>query len=155
MLKAIIEAHEGNEMKIFKMFDKYDVSLQDRQDALTLMTILRDADALDRARLSSKSHMDLNPKFLRTASAKGLIDFSFGLETLTRKVPNFSTILSYDRERENQKEPSDFAKKRQEFSMELQNGLENLGNVRSNVPNSHGRDINEINRPVRKDGDAR
>lgn len=152
MLKAIIEAHEGNEMKTFKMLDKYDVSFNDRQDALTLMTILRDADALDRARLSSKNNMDLNPKFLRMASAKGLIDFSFGLETLTRKVPNFSTILSYDREGEKQKESLGFARKRREFSMELQNGLEN---VRINISNSHDRDVNKMNNLHEKDMNAR
>ncbi len=96
ILKAVINAHEGNEEKAIKMLNKYGVEPQDIDSTLMLTSILRDADALDRARLSSKASMNLKPRFLKTKAAKGLIDFSFQFEALTQNVKNFSSILSYD-----------------------------------------------------------
>jgi uncharacterized protein len=47
----------------------------------TELKILKDADALDRVRLN-----DLNPKYLRTEAAKGLIDIARQLYTLSQPI---------------------------------------------------------------------
>lgn len=96
ILKAVIENHEGSDKKLSSTMEKYNISDEHKNMCTILSTILKDADALDRARLSNKHHMNLNPKHLRLPASKSLINFSFQLETLSKKVPNFRSILSYD-----------------------------------------------------------
>ena len=97
VLKAVIESHEGSDKKLASIMNKHNISDEHKEICTILSTILKDADALDRARLSNKYHMALNQKYLRLPASKGLINFAFELETLTKKVPNFRSILSYDR----------------------------------------------------------
>ncbi len=95
ILKAVIEAHEGSDKSSLTKVDKYSVGEEDKEKANLLITIIKDADALDRARLSSKSKAGVNPKYLRTDAAKGLVDFSLEFETLYEKTNNFGDIINY------------------------------------------------------------
>lgn len=112
VLQAVIAAHKGSQKKTEKILVKYKIKQQDIPMTNHLIQILKEADTLDRARLSSKGNMDFNPKYLRTKTAKSLINFAFELETLTRKVKDFNSILTYDRkeelEKQNQKKPNQF-----------------------------------------------
>ncbi len=125
ILKTLIDAHEGTEKKATKMPQKYGVKEEDLEKTMKMVSIIRDADALDRARLSSKDSMDLNPKYLRTKSSKELIDFSFQFEALTRKVKDFSSILSYDPNKELQSENT-LEEERNEFIKDLQKGVPDM-----------------------------
>ena len=97
MLEALVEAHEGTDEEALKIPEKYEVSKENVEINKTLIKILRDADALDRARVSTINHMGLRTEFLRTKSAKSLIEFSFELEALTREEKDFQEILNYDK----------------------------------------------------------
>ena len=71
-----------------------------------LMRILKDADALDRVRLDYNTGIlitDLNPKYLRTNTAKRLLNASYQLEGLTNKV-SFDKILAYKTEEQTEGE---------------------------------------------------
>lgn len=118
VLQAVIYAYEGSTKKMKKGMIKYKVSKQDIPMTNNLIQILREANTLDRVRLSSKGKMNWNPKYLKTRTAKSLINFSFELETLTRKVEDFSSILTYNRkeelEKQNQKPTNQFIQKLRE-----------------------------------------
>ena len=97
ILKAVVEAHEGKDEIMDKLCGKYHISEEDKGYTKKLMTILKDADALDRVRIDfNKGIMitDLNPQYLRTDTAKRLLDASYQLEGLTNKV-SFDRILAY------------------------------------------------------------
>lgn len=97
ILKAVVEAHEGKDEIMDKLCGKYHVGEEDKEYTKKLMTILKDADALDRVRLDLNKGIivtDLNPKYLRTDTAKRLLNASYHLEGLTNKV-SFDKILAY------------------------------------------------------------
>lgn len=116
LLKAIVEAHEGSDRKFEKIIRKYEIKEEDKETAKKLFYILRNADALDRARGSTKEKMDLSPKFLQYDSAKSLINFSFQLEALTNKVKDFKTLLNYEPKVEikKQRKPREFVRELKE-----------------------------------------
>ena len=100
ILKAVVEVHEGKDEIMDKLCGKYHISEEDKGYTKRLMTILKDADALDRVRIDfNKGIMitDLNPQYLRTDTAKRLLDASYQLEGLTNKV-SFDRILAYKTE---------------------------------------------------------
>lgn len=102
MLYTIIEAHEGKESDLSKIMKKYDIP-QEKQEIVSFYSfVLKDADALDRARLSNKFYMDLNPKYLKFNQSKRLIDFAFDLDNISRKMPSKELMeLETFTEREN------------------------------------------------------
>ena len=150
ILSAIIDSHEGKKEKSFKMIEKYKIESYDVENTLKLISILRDADALDRARLSKKNKMDLKPEFLQNKSSKGLIDFSFQLESLTGNVNNFSSILNYDKSKLQENEKN-LNKERQDFLKEQQNGaptLEEQSKIIENFNNNNKENKLDINSEI-------
>ena len=100
ILRAVVEAHEGKDEAMDQICKKYHISEENLKYAKKLMTILKDADALDRVRLDYNTGIvitDLNPKYLRTNTAKRLLKASYQLEGLTNKV-SFDKILAYKTE---------------------------------------------------------
>lgn len=82
ILKYIIEAHSLSD--IFSKFVLAKYKINDKKRAVNLHKILKDADALDRIRISRdlSSDSDLNPKYLRTDTAKRMIKLSHQLDQL-------------------------------------------------------------------------
>ena len=73
MLQFIIHAHSVNDIDILKILEKYK-NINKKDIALKLAKILKDADALDRARLNEEDR--LNPKYLRTNTSKTMLKFA-------------------------------------------------------------------------------
>lgn len=73
LLKSIIESHSIPDREMIKIFKKY--KLIDENRYKLLACILKDADGLDRVRLSinNKCFCDLNPKYLRFDESKKLV----------------------------------------------------------------------------------
>ena len=122
ILQAIIEAHGAKDKKVDKICEKYKISETDREYAKNLINIIKDADALDRARLDLNSPFfmitDLNTKYLRTNTAKQLLNASYQLEALTKKT-TFDRILAYKT-----KEQSEMGKtKKEKFVDSLRQGV--------------------------------
>lgn len=67
ILKYIVRNHSVDDKKAFTNIEKS--GIQDTEKAHRLLRILKDADNLDRVRT-----LDLNPKYLRSESAKKMID---------------------------------------------------------------------------------
>ncbi len=106
ILRAVVEAHEGKDEAMDQICKKYHISEENLKYAKKLMTILKDADALDRVRLDYNTGIvitDLNPKYLRTNTAKRLLNASYQLEGLTNKV-SFDKILAYKTEEQTEGE---------------------------------------------------
>lgn len=104
LLYFLVEGHETPDKKTDKLLDKYGIEGEDKRNEYKLyLDVIKDADALDRARLSNKNMMDLNPKFLRLEPSKRLIDFSFDLEKLTTIVKD-NSIMFYEPEIEKDKQ---------------------------------------------------
>lgn len=100
ILRAVVEAHEGKDEAMDKICEKYHISEENKEYTKKLMAILKDADALDRVRLDLNTGImmtDLNPKYLRTDTAKRLLNASYQLEGLTNKI-SFERILAYKTE---------------------------------------------------------
>lgn len=85
-LQFLVAGHEGDIKRQDKLIKKYKIPEDRVEIAKKTLAVLRDSDALDRARLSNKFNMDLNARYLSTDTAKSLIDFSFGLEGLSKRV---------------------------------------------------------------------
>ncbi len=84
VLKSIIEYHSKNDNLIDLILDKYNV--KDRERTKEIMKILKDADGLDRVRLSMRDdYSELDPSYLRTKESKSLIKFSHQLNELYLK----------------------------------------------------------------------
>lgn len=64
LLYFLVEGHEGKDKNNGKLLSKYGVDDNERAKYLTYLNVIKDADALDRARLSTKSKMELNPEYL-------------------------------------------------------------------------------------------
>lgn len=106
ILRAVVEAHEGKDEAMDQICKRYHISEENWEYTKTLMTILKDADALDRVRLDYNTGIvitDLNPKYLRTNTAKRLLNASYQLEGLTNKV-SFDKILAYKTEEQTEGE---------------------------------------------------
>lgn len=99
MVRALVEAHEGKPNKIDKMVKKYKIQDPNNINLLKrLNSIIRDADALDRVRIDINGlfyKVDLNPKFLVNDTSKMLMNASYQLEFLTKRVPNINNILKF------------------------------------------------------------
>lgn len=102
IIKLLILAHEGSDNKIDKLMNKFNISEQDKQMVTNLLFVLKDADALDRSRLTINTPFltmtDLEPKYLRLNTSKRLMEFSYGLENLTHNINNYEDILNYKNE---------------------------------------------------------
>lgn len=90
IVQLLAEGHEGKDGKINKLIKKYDISETDIEMVTNLLNVLKDADALDRSRLTIntpiKTVTDLEPRYLRLDTSKKLMEASYGLEALTQKV---------------------------------------------------------------------
>lgn len=124
MLQAIIQAHEGKDKDMLKICKKYKIQEENIDYTIKLMEILKDADALDRVRLDLNLPIsmktDLNPQYLRTNTSKQLLNASYQLESLTKKV-SFENILAYKTD-EQQSIPTTKSK-RDIFVNELKKGI--------------------------------
>ena len=100
-----------------KICEKYHINEENKEYTKKLMTILKDADALDRVRLDFNKGItitDLNPKSLRTDTAKRLLNVSYQLEELTNKV-SFDKILAYKAETQKEENKMQAYKKSLKF----------------------------------------
>lgn len=107
LLMAIVESHEGKPEKINKLIDKYGITNpEDIRIAIELSTVLRDADALDRVRLDTVTPLNtktnLNPGFLKTNTAKQLVEEAYELENLTQNK-TIHSIFKYGQKTEAEK----------------------------------------------------
>ncbi len=93
LLYFLVEGHEGKDGNNVNLLNKYKISEEERAKYIQYLSVIKDADALDRARTSTKNIMDLNAKYLRLDTSKELIDFSFGLEALSRNVRDNSYMF--------------------------------------------------------------
>ena len=143
ILQAVIEAHNGKDKNMEKICRKYKINSNDIDYTIQLMTILKDADALDRVRLDINKGIvktDLKPKYLRTNTSKQLLNASYQLETLSQKV-SFDRILSY--KTEVQKEGGIIQTKNEKFVEKLKKGI-------VQIPNSINRAKNKTKKITRK-----
>ena len=99
IVTMLIEGCGTKEDKTEKLLKKYQVPEEEQSMVKLLLNVVRDADALDRARLTKKmpfsTKTNLNPEYLRLRSSKGLMDVSYGLEFLSENVKSFRDILNY------------------------------------------------------------
>lgn len=90
IVQLLAEGHEGKDSNIDKLIKKYNIEEIDIEMVKNLLNVLKDADALDRSRLTLntpiKTITDLDPKYLRLNSSKRLMEASYGLEYLTKYV---------------------------------------------------------------------
>ena len=117
ILRAVVEAHEAKDEVMDKICEKYHINEENKEYTKKLMTILKDADALDRVRLDFNKGItitDLNPKSLRTDTAKRLLNVSYQLEELTNKV-SFDKILAYKAETQKEENKMQAYKKSLKF----------------------------------------
>ena len=107
IVQLLAEGHEGNDNNIFKLFEKYEVNGDENKEFVRkLLYIMKDADALDRSRLTisklDSTVTDLNPDYLRLDSSKRLLETSYGLEDLTAQV-SIDDLLNYENQRVGEK----------------------------------------------------
>lgn len=99
LVRALVEGHEGKPDKIYKLINKYNLNTPEYKElAIILNSVLRDADALDRVRIDKKHFgykVNLNPWYLVNDSSKQLLNVSYELENLTKKVKSINSILNY------------------------------------------------------------
>ena len=99
IISMIIEGHEANENKIEKLLKRYCIPEEEQPLTKQLLTVVRDANVLDRAGRTRKTPFstktDLKPECLVLRSSKELLDFSYGLDYLSKSVGNFRDILNY------------------------------------------------------------
>ena len=103
---ALVDSHEGKPDKIDNMIKRYGITNPDDIDlARRLNSVVRDADALDRARgdrTSFKYKVDLKPQYLVNKTSKQLLNVAYQLENLTTVVKDMDEILNYKTERKSQ-----------------------------------------------------
>jgi HD superfamily phosphodiesterase len=91
ILRTMAEIHSIDDTKLDEVCDKYGV--QDRVRAKKLAFLLKDADALDRVRIS---HM-LDIRYFRFASSKTLLPFAFRIygadQTLVHQRDDETTVM--------------------------------------------------------------
>ena len=133
ILQAVIVAQQGKDKNMKKICKKYKIDSQDIDYTTKLMTILKDANALDRVRLDFNKGIvitDLDPKYLRIDTSKQLLNASYQLETLTKKV-EFDRILSYKTDA--QLEGGIIGTQREEFIESLKKGISQVPSIAKNV----------------------
>lgn len=83
IIQAAIEYHSipDSDIRLNEIFDKYNVASADRNMAEKIANALKDADALDRSRYPG----NLDEKYLRTDTAKTLIEASHQLQEIKGK----------------------------------------------------------------------
>lgn len=148
-LQAIVEAHEGKDKDMRKICQKYKINEEKMDYVMQLMTVLKDADALDRVRLDLNlpimMQTDLAPQYLRTNTSKRLLNASYQLETLSAKV-SFDRILAY--KTQEQQEGGTIENKREQFMDYLKKGIpeisKNVQNIRKNLSLYKGRYISKL-----------
>ena len=127
ILMAVIEAHEGKDKIFDKICKKYNIAEQDKEYTKTIMSIIKDADALDRVRLDinygGKMKVNLDANCLRTNTSKQLLNASYQLEQLTKKV-SFDRILAYKTNEQTVQPKGKLESKRDEFVDYLRQGIE-------------------------------
>ena len=106
IVQLLAEGHEGNDDNIFKLFEKYEINEENKEFIRKLLYIIKDADALDRARLTiskiDSTVTDLNPDYLRLDSSRRFLETSYGLEDLTSQV-SVENLLNYGNQRVGEK----------------------------------------------------
>lgn len=127
MLQFLVNAHEGNPNKEKRLLKKYKIPEEKTKIAQVYSAILKDADALDRARLSNQLMMDLDAKYLRMEGSKSLIDFSYGLEALSRKV-DIQKVMHQNVEEQNIIQELEHGKKQNEKEFEFFDEMKELVN---------------------------
>lgn len=136
ILQAVIQAHEGKDKDMIKICEKYKIPQEHMEYTINLMTVLKDADALDRVRIDANlpiyMQTDLNPKYLRTNTSKQLLNASYQLETLSEKVA-FDRIIAY--KTDEQKEGGIIVDKREKFVESLRQGFNEMPQTIKNVRN--------------------
>ena len=134
ILQAVIQAHEGKDKDMMKICEKYKIPEENIDYTMKLMTILKDADALDRVRIDANlpiyMQTDLNPKYLRTNTSKQLLNASYQLETLSEKV-EFDRIIAY--KTDGQKEGGIIENKREKFVENLRQGISEMPQTIKNM----------------------
>lgn len=144
LLYFLAEGHEMPDKRIDRLLDKYGIAGEEKRKEYKLyLDIIKDSDALDRARLSSKGSMDLNPQYLRLEPSKRLIDFSFDLEKLSTVVKD-NSIMFYEPENEQEKTNSFFEelRKHAEEKTKEQENVRNLQTITQNRSRSNVTDPN-------------
>ena len=130
ILKAIVEAQESKDKNMLKICKKYKINEKDFEQTIQLMKVIKDAIALDRVRLDlnipTTMKTNLNPKVLRLNTSKQLLNVSYQLERLTKKV-SFDRILAY--KTDEQKEGGEISTKRDEFVDYLRQGISQTPNM--------------------------
>ena len=136
---ALIEAHEGNKNKIYKMIEKYNIEDPKAiEQLLKLNSILRDADALDRVRLDvkfPKYRVNLKPKYLDNKTSKQLLNASYQLEFLTEQIKDIRTILEY-------KDDTPTITKQKMFKESIKKNVDPTAHLRKNVEGK--RDLEQV-----------
>lgn len=134
ILQAVVQAHEGNDKNMIKICKKYKIREENIPYTMQLMTILKDSDALDRVRLDINfpilMRTDLNPEYLRTNTAKQLLNASYQLETLSRRV-DFDRIIAY--KTNEQKDCGIIESKREQFIDGLRQGITEIPQTMHNL----------------------
>lgn len=81
MIRFLVAGHSVDDMRAEEFFRHlFRISENEKNNVLKMLAILKDADALDRFRLTLHS---LDPRFLRNKSAKRLIRFALDLYLLS------------------------------------------------------------------------
>lgn len=136
ILQAVVEAHEGKDKNMDKICRKYQIGEEDIEYTTQMMKIIKDADALDRVRLDLNIPIamvtDLNPKYLRTNTSKQLLNASYQLEALSKKVP-IEGILAYKTDGKQEFPKSAIEEKRDEFMEYLRQGITQAPKVMQNM----------------------
>lgn len=98
LLKMLVEGHEGKDKDFERLAKKYQIHEDKKEQAKKMLFIIKDADALDRVRIDTNTSFrmktNLDPSFLRTDTSKRLLNVSYELESLTKKV-DFRHVLLY------------------------------------------------------------
>lgn len=98
LLKAITDGHSVDDAKKVKIFNDYDIDQQYYDRYSTLYNILKDADALDRARFPKSAKASIKEEFLRLEFSKTLIDFAFVLNGIYRTKIDEANFEKYKNE---------------------------------------------------------
>lgn len=140
ILQAVIEAHEGKEKDMLKICQKYQIDEENIEYVTNLMVVMKDADALDRNRLDLNLPIvmmtDLDTKYLRTNTSKQLLNASYQLESLSKKV-SFDKILSY---KTNEQQKS----KRNEFCEDLKRGVLQTPQIENVNEVNKSKEVNKV-----------
>ena len=88
IIKIAVEFHEEDEDFILSnLCVKHNLSQEATEVAKQIANLLKDADALDRTRFRNAATLD--PKRLRTSSAKGMVEFAKKLQKMYQDLPTY------------------------------------------------------------------